>query len=234
MKMTEPIAPAKPPFPQIPGLNLEAFLNFAIDPNRTEEIFKVQGSLLQAPNRSEMVHCTSTAIAANPEFMSLYKKRAFPVLPSLQELGAMPAGSLGWSLHKHLVENQINLNFEGLDTDVFRKSIDTTLGFLGVRGIVHHDTYHAILGLGTQPVDEFALFAFQLGQFHSPYHLISLATGLLHFAFYDPRNMPLLMKKITTYYEMGERAAFFPGIYFEDVWTTPLSELRKRWNVRVI
>ena len=231
MKTTELNSPNVSSIPQIPGFNLEAFLNFTIDPEQTEEIFKVQASLLQAPNRADMIHCTSAAIAANAEFVALFEKKAFPVLPAMENLEAMPQSSLGRALHNHLVDNNIKLNFEGLNTEVFRKSVETPLGFLGVRGIVHHDTYHAILGLGTAPADEFALFAFQLGQFHSPYHMISLASGLLHFAFYDPKNMPLLLQKVTFFYELGKGAVFFPGIEFENFWTTPLNELRQLWRV---
>src|SRR5262249_54550573 len=54
--------------PSIAGFNLEAFLNFAIDPNRTEEIFKVQQALLPLPNRAQMVQWTHKALTENGPF----------------------------------------------------------------------------------------------------------------------------------------------------------------------
>lgn len=211
----------------IPGLNIESFLKFAENPNDTAQIIKVQETIAKSTNRAETSQWVYKSAMQDKGFLELYERKAFAKLPTIEELSKMPSDSLGNSLFHHVTKYNLNLNFDGLHTEAFYLQMSTPLGFLGFRALTQHDVYHVVLGMGVEPIDEFNLSSFQLGQFYSPYHMCILSAGLLNITFLHPEKIPQLLNETVQYYELGKRAKFFPGFPFENYWTTPLSEVRK-------
>lgn len=213
-------------------LDVESYLKFAEDPNRTQDAFNIQKKFLEHPNRAAMVQWSAKA-TQNPDFQELYNKKYLPKFPTIEELSDMPKNSLGYELSQHLIKNNINLEFAGLDTSIFYSQDVGPLNYLAIRSTRHHDTFHVLTGLTTSPVDEYALFAFQLPQLYSPYHLTLLSTGLLHVAFYQPENMPLLMEKLNRFHQIGKNARFVYGFPFEEHWHTDINEVRSMLRVQL-
>jgi len=213
-------------------LDVESFLKFAEDPDRTQDAFNIQKKLLSHPNRAELIQW-STKVLQNPDFQELYNKKYLPKFPTIEELNSMPKNSLGHELAQHLIKNSINLEFAGLDTSVFYSQDVGQMNYLAIRSTRHHDTLHVLTGLTTSPVDEYALFAFQLPQLHSSYHLILLSSGLLHIAFYQPENIPELTEKLSRFHQIGKNARFVMGFPFEEHWRTDLNEVRSMLKIEL-
>jgi ubiquinone biosynthesis protein COQ4 len=216
---------------QIPGLKLDAFINWAIDQEDTQEVFKIQQSLIEAPNRTEMIEVLRNTVMKNSEFMKLYEEKFNPPFPTISELEACPEGSFGKALAQHLVENNIQLDFAGLDTSTFYQKEMNPLTYLSARLIRTHDVYHVVLGLGTTPQEEYDLLSFQLAQFASPYHLVMLAAAHLHTAFYQPEMIGRFLSSMSRFHHIGKSANFFPGFPFDNHWKTSLEEVRKMLRV---
>jgi ubiquinone biosynthesis protein COQ4 len=207
-------------------LDSGAFFKFAANTELTQEAFNIQSTFIKHPRRAEMIQWSDKAALADADFMELYNRKYIPDFPSIEELGDCPAGSLGKGLAKHLLDNKIALNFAGLDTSIFYKQDVGHINYLAVRGTRCHDLYHVVTGLGTSPLDEYRLFAVQLAQFASAYHMILLASGYLHMVFEEPENIKEFLDSMSRYYEFGKRIRFLAGFPYEDHWRTDLNEVR--------
>lgn len=214
-------------------LDKEAFFNFAANPELTQDAFKVQTTLVKHPNRSKMIQWSEKAILNNPEFMDMYHRKYLPTFPTLEQLDACPQGSLGKRFARHLIDNNIQLNFEGLDTSMFYSQDVNHMNYMAVRNTRNHDIYHVLYGLGTSPMDEYRLFSVQLAQFASPYHFVLLTSGCLHIVFHQPDLIPELLESNYRYYEMGKKSKFLLSFPYEEHWNTDLNEVRKMLNIDI-
>lgn len=217
----------------IPGLMTESFFEFAKNPQNTQAILDIQKGLITAPNRAEMVQWVLKSILDNREFMKLFEKKYIPRFPSNEELAATPEGSLGRAVLQHLTANGIALDFAGLDTSIYYQQEMSPPVYLGLRALRMHDVWHAVLGLGVSPLDEYALASFQLGQFYSPNHMTLLSAGYLNVAFYTPEEIPKFLDQTSKFYQMGRAAKFFAGFQFEENWSTPLRDVRTMLGVNL-
>lgn len=217
---------------QFEFLDTDAYLNFASDPERTDQTFKIQQTLVKHPNRNEMIKWTSKACLENPEFMELYNKKYIPEFPTIEELQSCPEGSLGKALAKHLTDNNIALDFSGLDTSIFYRQDTNHINYLAIRTIRNHDVFHVVLNLTTSPMHEFCLFNVQLAQFRSPYHMILNSCGYLNCAFNEPENIPDFLDQTNHYYQVGRKIRFIAGFPFEEHWRTDLNEVRSMLRIK--
>lgn len=217
----------------IAGFDNQAFINFILDPDDTASVFKIQSTIIGAPNRQEMIQWTVKALTADESFMGLYNEKYNPPFPMNDELMAYPEGSLGRTVAAYLLANDISLDFAGLDTSVFYQQDVTPMAYLGSRMIRTHDVYHTIFNLSTSALDEHKLLAFQISQLASPYHMTLLSSGFIRMAFYEPENIRSFLAGIARYFEIGKSANFFPGFPFEKHWATPISEVRELLNVKI-
>lgn len=213
--------------PKLPGFDLQAFMEFTTDPEKTQSILNVQKALVSAPNRAEMIQWAVKAIEDSPSFKALYEERYLPSFPTNDEFMKFPVGTLGRAIGEHLVKNGLDLGFTGIDLSVFYQKDTSALSYLGMRGIRTHDIWHALLGLTVSPLDEYMVVVFQLAQFRSSYHMVMLASGLIHTAFLDPKNIPVMLDKLHYYYQVGTDAKFVLGYKFEENYELPLAEVRK-------
>lgn len=213
--------------PKIPGLDLESLLKFTIEPNDTQAILDVQKTMLLAPQRSRMITWTQDAVEKNENFMKLFNERYIPELPTNLELIDCPEFSLGRAIGKHLISNNIQLDFSGFDLSMFYLKDMNILTYLAIRGIRTHDIVHSVLGLGVTPIDEYAVASFTLAQFRSPYHMVLVSSGYIHTAFYQPEEIPKFLNTIHKFYNLGLNSEFILGYRFEDNLDKPLSEVRK-------
>jgi len=210
----------------IEGLNLQALINYSIDPSLTQEIVNVQETLLKCPRRPEMVQWTSKSCLADAHFMKLFENKYIPEIPTIEELKKCPAGSFGQAVAQHLIANKITLDFAGIDTSAYIQKEWNHLSYLSLRAFRNHDLYHAVMNFGISPLHEYCLLQVQLAQFASPYHMLIMASGYLHTAFYEPENITTFLDHGNHYYKVGKQIRFLPGFPFEEHWKTPLTEVR--------
>jgi ubiquinone biosynthesis protein COQ4 len=142
-----------------------------------------------------------------------------------------PKGSLGHATGVHLTTNGIQLDFAGLDTSVFYNMEMNLIGYMNVRGIRTHDIYHTVLGLGVEPIDEYALASFTLAQFASPYHMLIVSSGYMNTAFEAPHRIPEFLETTHKFFALGKAAKPFIGFKYEEHWATPIAEVRAMLGV---
>lgn len=214
-------------------LDLKSFMGFATNAESTQDAFNVQQLLVKHPNRAEMVQWSLKAIQEDPEFMAMYRAKYLPKFPTHEELLAMPENTLGGAFGRHLTNNNINLLFEGLDTSMFMSQDVNELNYMAVRNTRNHDIYHVIMGVGTAPLDEYALFCVQLAQFQSSYHMVLFAAGVLHTVFKEPSKIPEFLETNHRFYQIGKNARPFISFKFEDHWMTDLNEVRRMLRIEL-
>ncbi len=214
------------PFP-LEHFDVKAFTKFAADPQDTASVFDIQKGLLASPRRAEMVAHIQQILATDENFIQLYNERYIPKFPTTAELAEYPEGTYGKAVANHLIQNKIELDFAGLDIGVFVNQEMSLLGYLNIRGIRTHDLFHVLLGLGTTPIDEYAVASFTLAQFASPYHMLLVASGYVNTAFQAPEMIPTFMAQTHKMYELGKKAIPLVGFKLEEHFGTPLEELRK-------
>ena len=214
-------------------LDLNSYMSFAKNPENTQDAFNIQQLMIKHPNRPQMVQWAQKHIMEDPQFLTLYKNKYLPAIPSLDQLLAMPENTLGGAFGRHLKNNNINLLFEGLDTSMFQSQDVNELNYMSVRNYRNHDIYHVLMGVGTSPQDEYALFFLQLAQFGSPYHMVLLSAGMLHTVFMEPENIMNIMETGQRFYQIGKNAAPLVSFPYEDHWMTDLNEVRRMLRIEI-
>ncbi len=215
-------------------LNLESFLTFASNAEATQDAFNIQQLLVQHPNRAQMVQWSRQACLNDPDFMEMYHNKYLPPFPSHEELLAMPGNTLGGAYGRHLKKYNISLLFDGLDTTMFYKQDVNELNFMAARNTRNHDIYHVLMGVGTAPLDEYALFCVQLAQFGSPYQMVLLAAGILHTVFREPEKIPEFLDTNHRFYQIGKTARPLISFPYEEHWMTDLNEVRSMMKLPIL
>jgi ubiquinone biosynthesis protein Coq4 len=148
----------------------------------------------------------------------------------LEELGALPAGTLGREFADFLRANALNPNdiplMESRDGGeyIFAHYYET------------HDLWHVLTGFKTDKAGELGLQAFYLGQ-GGPARLsamilsagfLELIIGKEQFADRDAR-----LHEVARGYVMGKRAKPLFGVRWNELWSEPLAAIRARFEIDV-
>lgn len=214
--------------------NKDAFLRFASNPLDTQATFDIYTGL--KANEENFDHRSKRVdeiCRTNKAFMKLFDDRYLPPFPTLDELEELPEGTLGRAFAKHILANQIKINFAGLDTSMFLKRKNPVLEFFALRGVRTHDLYHVVLGLGTTEEDEYCLLAVQLAQLSSSFHLLLLSSGLVHMAVQKHEKLPEFLDRLFQHYELGKRIGFLAGFPYEEHWRTSLGKVRSQLGIAI-
>jgi ubiquinone biosynthesis protein COQ4 len=219
---------------QIPGLNIESYLKFALDPLDTQTNFDLQKDLIKSSNRAETIRHLAQACQNSPELVSLFEKKYMKPMPTTAELLDMPQGTLGHQVGAHLKRHNIHLDFAGLDANVFYDQELTLATYFGIRALRNHDVLHALLNRDISPLSEYYIFAFQIAQFQSPLHVVSLSAGILGSMLSKAEDPSILFAQICEGFTLGKKAKFIFGFPLEDHWMTPIEDVRKSLNLEGI
>jgi len=80
---------------------------------------------------------------------------------------------------------------------------------------------------------EIAISAFQLAQFGHNYSAMFLATGAVMSHTTQARAFPILMQLVLEAWQHGRKAPAFMEIQWEEEWTTPIEEIRRKYGIPV-
>lgn len=190
------------------------------DPEDTRQVFTLF-LVTNAPHIPRFL----TRWVSEPDGVALLHER--PAIDSrsvdFEALGRLPPDTLGGAFARHLSER-------GLSPDVFHAppGVPPTLAFLGQRVRQSHDIWHVLTGYDTSVDDELALLAFSHGQSRMPGPALLAAVGAVRFF---PRY-PKVFAKVLDGYRRGQAARSMLTVRWEDLWSTPLAELRERFAIR--
>jgi len=134
-------------------------------------------------------------------------------------LERLPADTLGHAYAKHLRDN-------GLDADLFQAppELPRAIAYLAQRMRQSHDIWHVLTGYDTSVGGELALQAFTYAQTGAPGQLVLALVGTLRWSLRQPK----LAADVLDGWRRGKRARSLLTVRWEDLWATPLAEVRQR------
>lgn len=202
-------------------VGLRALRRLLQNPDDTRQVF-VLGIAINAHRFPSLI----ARFVADPKGAELLRER-----PSIDSRGVdfaalarLPPDTLGGAFARHMKENK-------LDPDLFQAppGLPEIPAYIAQRLRQTHDVWHLLTGYKTDIPGELALQAFYYGLIGMPSSLLISVFGTLRYARHFPSAH--LFRMVGEGYRRGQQAAFLPTIKWEDWWTLPLSEVRRRVNI---
>ena len=150
---------------------------------------------------------------ATPKIQALLANRPSPQWPDLEQMAAMPKGSLGWCVHRRL--EKLGISFLVNQSQV--KESQTDEEYVVTRGARLHEIHHTILGLPITVAGEAAATAFYASTGSSPYHIGVLSSWMLRGA-YEPSERRLIWDAIGFGIAVGQKVPELFSPRWEDGW----------------
>lgn len=198
-----------------------ALLNLMRNPEDTHQVF-VLGIALNAPVFPKLL---ARFVAEDRDGKLL---REQPSIDSTHvdfaKLMALPESTLGGAFARHMKKNN-------LDPDLFQAPPDLppTVAYVAKRIRQTHDIWHLLTGYDTDVAGEIALQAFYFAHLRMPSALALATFGTLRYLTKFPdRNLVAMVKDG---YRRGKTATFLPTVRWEELWETPLDEVRARLHI---
>jgi ubiquinone biosynthesis protein COQ4 len=197
-----------------------AFVKLATDMGKLDEVFSLADGLADEHNLGALRdHVARDAGGA----AALAEKPRITV--DLAALRALPPGTLGREFAEHMIKN--GLDPAALPTLPARNDLEFTRAHL----YETHDIWHVVTGFSTDVPGELGLQAFYAAQLPGKLPTAILAAGfvntlLKHFEERDAR-----MQEIVRGFVLGRRARPLFGTRWDQLWTTPLVEVRRRLGI---
>jgi ubiquinone biosynthesis protein Coq4 len=161
----------------------------------------------------------------HPRFQPLVEERYEVPWPSLDEMSAMPKGSLGFCFQKRMhhlgvdILPKVNKNVKKIV-----KTRDKEEYMLRrIRGT--HDIHHLVLGVDTSVAGEAAAIAYYAVSQQMPATLVPLATFMTH-SFIKPDEHSQIWAGMSFGTQVGLAGVFLEGCRWEEGWERPLEEWR--------
>jgi len=201
-------------------LGARALRKILADPDDTRQVF----TLFLVTNVRHIPAFLARFVAEPGGVELLYERPAIDSRSvDFEALGRLPADTLGGAFARHL-------SSRGLSPDIFKAppGVPPSIAYLAQRMRQSHDIWHVITGYDTKVDDELALLAFSHGQSKMPGPALLAAVGALRFALQHPG----VIGKVIDGFRRGKAARSMITARWEDLWTTPLSEVRERFAIR--
>ena len=158
--------------------------------------------------------------------------QGWPPKFTMEELAALPEGSLGNEFHRQIVVN--NFDLEVLDRDTLGlAALRPPLDYLNARALQCHDLWHLVGGYHLTALHETAISGFQLAQFGHNYSAQYLAFIIAKTALTRPEGISLVLEVTLTGWRHGRDTPSLLGVDWKDVWDKPADKVRERLGVSV-
>jgi ubiquinone biosynthesis protein COQ4 len=204
-----------------------AVVRVLADSTRTHEIHRVEEITGRPAYRRLLAR-----LRADPAGRRILAER--PELSSAQvdydALRRSPATTLGGAYARHLHDNGITADYQAAAT---RHVDDDDMAYLMRRFRQTHDVWHALLGLGIAGHEEVVIHAFSWGQLRLPVSAMVVLFGSVKHLVLE-RRWGALRHSLGEAYQVGRDAAPLLAVCWEDLWDTPIDDVRARHGVRVL
>jgi ubiquinone biosynthesis protein Coq4 len=202
---------------------LYSLVQLVRDPEKLGQVFEMADALAEPAALAELV---AKIAAENPAVdRALDERHRFTI--DLAALRRLPAGTLGRVFADDMIA-------AGLDPSALPDlASPDRASFFRAHLYETHDVWHAVTGFGMDRLGELALQAFYLAQIGGGLPTLLLAVGFLRISLYEVENARALMDGIIEGYEMGKKAKAFFGVHWDELWSLPLAEVRRRLGVEV-
>lgn len=179
------------------------------------------------------------AFLAEPRYVAFVEARYYGEPVSLDEMGALPVGTLGRSYRDWIVGNgleaQIATNYrvfhEALEASGMLDGMPEPLRYAVLRGFQTNDFQHVVTGYDSSGRGEIALQAFCLAQLQFPYFGMWMSVVTTRMTFAEPRQIVPMMDAISDGWQLGRRAGNIQCERWEDLLDQPVAVLRDRYAI---
>jgi ubiquinone biosynthesis protein COQ4 len=205
----------------------QAVVRVMADSTKTHEIHRVE-EITGRPRYRRI----QAELEATPDGRRLLDER--PELSSdhvdYDELRRLPETTLGGAYVHHLDANGLSADYQAAAT---RHVDDPDMAYLMRRFRQTHDVWHALLGLGVSGHEEVLIHWFTYGQLRLPVSAMIMFFGTLKHLVFEQRWQALRHSALEAYHA-GRDAAPLLGVYWEDIWSESLEDVRAEYNIRPI
>ncbi len=163
------------------------------------------------PGNTKLQQECMERILPTAKVQDLLANRPSPIWPDLEQMAAMPKGSLGWCVQRRM--KKLGLSFLVNDSQVPESQED----FVKSRAARLHEIHHTILGLPITVAGEAAATAFYASTGSMPYDIGILASWMLRGA-YAPSERRLIWDGISFGIAVGQTAPELFSPRWEDGW----------------
>lgn len=145
----------------------------------------------------------------------------------LDELAKLPPGTLGHELASHMRKH--GLDPAALPVQEAHSDEEYVLAHLHET----HDVWHVVTGLGVDDEGEQAIQAFYLAQSPSRVAVAILSMGFANTLLYALDQYIIRTNGIARAWFLGRRAQSLLGVDWKTLWSTPLAEVRARYDIDI-
>ena len=177
-----------------------------------EKVFQ-HGRYFGIPGNTKLQQECMQRILATPKVQNLLANRPSSLWPDLDQMSAMPKGSLGWCVQRRL--QKLGLSFLVNQSQVPESQED--LDFVISRSARLHEIHHTILGLPITVAGEAAATAFYASTGSMPYDIGILSSWMLRGA-YAPSERRLIWDGIGFGIAVGQKLSELFSPRWEDGW----------------
>lgn len=190
--------------------------------------------LVRDPNQLDAVFALADRFAAEPQDLSRFPPEMIarieqmdqvPLLPPLEELRALPDGTLGRAYAAFMDANGLTAGALAYDRDDsmlhrFRKHTRST-----------HDLWHVVTGFGPDGVGELGLQGFYQAQLGGAFPLTLITAGLLHLLWKHQELASPVLDAVTDGWRAGQGADNLLGMDWTPHLGRPLAEVRAELHI---
>ena len=159
-------------------------------------------------------------------------RNPIPGYTDMSSLADCPQDSLGYALHRLIVDNGYDPEVLARD-DLGLSELPHVLHYLNARILQMHEVWHLVAGYRTTAFGEIAISAYQLAQFGHNYSSMFLAAAMAISTFKEPRGFNVLMQIISEGWQHGRECPVMMDIDWEQEWDSSLDVVRSRYNIPI-
>jgi ubiquinone biosynthesis protein Coq4 len=200
---------------------LKGMIGMLRSPEHTESVFDIEDGLRDI----EATRLALEHVRRHPAVASLIEERYLAALPDIAALDRMPAGTLGKSFARHILDR-------GFDPDYFRKvEVRDDLDWVLMRLRQTHDLWHVLTGFDTDRLGELGLKAFELAQVRRPMAAVITSGGVMRYMIKDPDRLGEMLWSVAHGYRLGSSCEPFLAQKWELGWGRQLADWREQLGV---
>ena len=174
-------------------------------------------------------------VRSDPDSASIIRDRFLAEAPhDIEALAKLPEGTLGHSHAKFIKHFGIPVVFyPGELLKQWRSGAVSDETYLRMRARETHDIWHTVLGIPPDGYGEMEISTVYLRQMNLPLSGILLAVGFPFMTLQLPHGYQDLMESVVKGWTVGGRSKPLIGARWEEMWSLPISEVRRRLGVEV-
>jgi ubiquinone biosynthesis protein COQ4 len=200
---------------------LGTFLAMSGGDNSLELVGALSEGLLDTPSFA----LAAEHLRRDPACAALIDERWIPGEQNLEQLAALPEGSLGHAYAKEMNRLGYNPNLHA------GMAPESDAMYVELRLSQTHDLWHVITGFDTSVNGEIGLQAFHLTQFPYPLASVLTAHALLSTTILEADQLPALVQAIHAGLQLGQQSRPLFAQRWEEGWEKPLTQWRQELNL---